>query len=264
MFKIYEGETVARAIVEGLEELKVSEDDVRIDVEDEGRKGFFGLGKRDAVIKLTVINPELKMYGSIDSLIAREQSPKTNEASSAYEKSSADAIVYAEEVGDERDNDDSRAGKEEHTAEEAASLTQGYIMQVIKDMNIDAESSMSVLQNEVTIELTSPMAAKLIGKRGNTLNALQEIAQQFFNTIYKSYGTIVVDVEGYRKKRRETLENLAVNMSKKALRSGQPIRLEPMPSSERKIMHNVLSREKEINTYSEGTEPRRYIVIEKK
>ncbi|MHC0551379.1 RNA-binding cell elongation regulator Jag/EloR [Salinicoccus sp. CNSTN-B1] len=263
MFKIYEGETVARAIAEGLEELKVSEDDVRIDVEDEGRKGLFGFGKREAVIKLTVINPELKMYGSIESLIARDPDPKDTDVTALSEESPVEAHVPAEEM-DEGQAQDDRKTEEACTKKEAALLTQDYIMQVIKEMNIDAESSVSVAQNEVAIELTSPMAAKLIGKRGNTLNALQEVAQQFFNTIYKSYGAIVVDVEGYREKRRETLENLAVNMSKKALRSGQPVRLEPMPSSERKIMHNVLSQEKEINTYSEGTEPRRYIVIEKK
>lgn len=256
MYKIYEGETVARAIAGGLKELKVSEDDVRIDVEDEGRKGLFGFGKRNAVIKLTIINPELKMYGSIDSLIAR--GPAQTDGGTASEESPAAITVPPEETGEGPDEDDGR------TTEEAASLTQDYILQVIREMNIEAESSVSVAQNEIAIELTSPMAAKLIGKRGNTLNALQEIAQQFFNTIFKSYGTVVLDVEGYREKRRETLENLAVNMSKKALHSGQPVRLEPMPASERKIMHNVLSNTNGINTYSEGVEPRRYIVIEKK
>lgn len=131
-------------------------------------------------------------------------------------------------------------------------------------MNIERTSEVEVLENEVHIELFSPMAAKLIGKRGITLNALQEVAQQFFNSIYRSYGVVTLDVENYREKRRETLENLAVNMSKKAKRIEGPVKLEPMPSFERKIMHHVLSGIEGIETYSEGAEPNRYIVIEKK
>ena len=131
-------------------------------------------------------------------------------------------------------------------------------------MNIENAATYKIDNNRAYIELESDLAAKLIGKRGQTLNALQEIAQNYLNTIYRSYGMIILDVENYREKRRETLENLAVNMAKKAVRTNQPVKLEPMPSFERKIMHNVLSGRDDINTYSEGSEPNRYLVIEKK
>src|SRR5699024_5896150 len=147
---------------------------------------------------------------------------------------------------------------------EAAEKTKHYIDGIIRDMNLEGTSRTDIKGNEIRIDIESPTAAKLIGKRGATLNALQEVAQNYFNSIHRSYGIIILDVEDYREKRRETLENLAMNMSKKALRSNGPVRLEPMPSFERKIMHRVLSDIENIETYSEGSEPNRYLVIEKK
>lgn len=286
MYRVYTDETVDRAIAKGLEELKVSEADVKIDVEEEGKKGLFGFGRKDAVVRLTVINPELKMYESIDALIARdaeqadsivaEEEPEDDGASAPGSSDSSDSMeeseneeadaIEAEELSHVPVQDE-EIDEEVHvqiSIEEAAEQTRDYVERIIQDMNIERTSEVEVLENEVHIELFSPMAAKLIGKRGITLNALQEVAQQFFNSIYRSYGVITLDVENYREKRRETLENLAVNMSKKAKRIEGPVKLEPMPSFERKIMHHVLSDIEGIETYSEGAEPNRYIVIEKK
>ena len=273
------------AIAKGLEELKVTEADVKIDVEEEGKKGLFGFGRKDAVVRLTIINPELKMYESIEALIARDaekadsivaeeepeddgaSGPVTEPSDSMEENENEEAdVIDTEELEhvpaqDEAMDEDVRV---QIPIEEAAEQTRAYVEQIIQDMNIERTSEVEVAQNEVRIELFSPMAAKLIGKRGVTLNALQEVAQQFFNSIYKSYGVITLDVEDYREKRRETLENLAVNMAKKAKRTEGPVKLEPMPSFERKIMHHVLSTIEDIETYSEGAEPNRYLVIEKK
>src|SRR5699024_9636519 len=72
MYRIYREETVDRAIAKGLEELKVTESDIRIDVEDQGKRGILGFGKKDAAVRLTVINPELKSYESVEALISRD------------------------------------------------------------------------------------------------------------------------------------------------------------------------------------------------
>ncbi|MCG1010596.1 Jag N-terminal domain-containing protein [Salinicoccus sp. ID82-1] len=281
MDRVYRDETVDRAIAKGLEELNVSEADVKIDVEEEGRKGLLGFGKKDAAVRLTIINPELKLYDSIESLAARNMGKTetdvsgTSSENEVQEQASAhhntmeetepvppDTEVQEDALVQEEMPDETR--RNEMSIEEAAEETRRYIDRVIRDMNIERSSEVSIRQNEVQIELSSPMAAKLIGKRGATLNALQEVAQQYFNSIYRSYGSILLDVENYREKRRETLESLAVNMAKKAQRTNRPVRLEAMPSSERKIMHHVLSRIEGIETHSEGSEPNRYIVIEKK
>ncbi|MCD2137952.1 RNA-binding cell elongation regulator Jag/EloR [Salinicoccus halitifaciens] len=284
MERIYRAGTVDHAIALGLEELKVAEEDVRIDVLEGGSKGFLGFGKKDAEVKLTIINPELKTYGSIEEVINRGQ-PERAAASSAEEAETDSGAAPHPETEDDVQEEDAvlqdaaqpeaetevsddevsvGAADDRLSFDEAAARTARYIQDVISDMNIDNAATYKIDNNRAYIELESDLAAKLIGKRGQTLNALQEIAQNYLNTIYRSYGMIILDVENYREKRRETLENLAVNMAKKALRTNQPVRLEPMPSFERKIMHNVLSGRDDINTYSEGSEPNRYLVIEKK
>ena len=286
MYKIYRAGTVDHAIALGLEELKLSEEDGRIDVLERGSTGVLGLGHMEAEVKLTIINPELKTYGSIEDVINRGQAEtaaaseevpaEEAETDSAAKQPEAEDDVQEEDaVLEERVQPEQKAEKADAEAsvekadgrlsfDEAAARTARYIQDVISDMNIENAATYKIEGNRAYIELESELAAKLIGKRGQTLNALQEIAQNYLNTIYRSYGTIILDVENYRDKRRETLENLAVNMAKKAVRTNQPVRLEPMPSFERKIMHNVLSGRDDINTYSEGSEPNRYLVIEKK
>lgn len=284
MYKIYQAETVDAAIKKGLEELKVSESDIRIDVEEQGSKGFLGFGKKESAVKLSIISPELKAYGSIEALIARDFSKENNgEAAEedTFDEEGTNDGNYVEETehvndietmpavetskdGEIFETEEDVSESQHISIEEAAGLTVDYIHQVINDMNIDNTASYNITDNQIWIELESEIAAKLIGKRGQTLNALQEIAQNYFNGLFKSYGSIILDVENYRMKRRETLENLAVNMSKKALRTNEPVKMEPMPSFERKIMHHVLSNLENVRTYSEGKDPNRYIVIEKR
>lgn len=284
MYKIYQAETVDAAIKKGLEELKVSESDIRIDVEEQGSKGFLGFGKKASAVKLSIISPELKAYGSIDELIAREISKENNDEESTEDTlaeegtndgNDIEEIEHVNDVetttgvetskdGEIFETENAVSESQSISIEEAAGLTVNYIHQVVNDMKIDNKASYNITDNQIWIELESEIAAKLIGKRGQTLNALQEIAQNYFNGLFKSYGSIILDAENYRMKRRETLENLAVNMSKKALRTNEPVKMEPMPSFERKIMHHVLSNLENVRTYSEGKDPNRYIVIEKR
>lgn len=276
MYRIYTEKTVDEAVAKGLNELGVTEDDIKIEVTDSGSSGFLGFGKRDAEVKLTVINPELKTYGSIEALIEEKNqaaSPKTATEDITSETEEAVQPEIPEEDVPEEESveisvDEVRTDDEEMINESpissAAEETAQYVSRIVHEMNIPNETVTSIKDNQVTIEFHAELAAKIIGKRGQTLNALQELAQNYFNMIYKSYGSVFLDVEDYRAKRRETLENLAVNMSKKALRTEEPVKMEPMPSFERKIMHHVLSRMKDIETYSEGREPNRRVVIIKK
>ena len=278
MYKIYTEKTVDEAVAKGLHELGVTEDDIKIEVIDGGSGGFLGFGKRDAEVQLTVINPELKTYGSIEAMIEERtehvhkepvqiqprevQEPEAETIETEVQEDVPDTPVTQQPAAEAEFED-------EHTVYEspinsAAEDTADYISRVVHEMNIPNDTEISIKDTTVTIEFHAELAAKIIGKRGQTLNALQELAQNYFNTIYKSYGTVFLDVEDYRAKRRETLESLAVNMAKKAMRTDGPVKMEPMPSFERKTMHHVLSRMKNIETSSEGREPNRYVVITKK
>ena len=285
MYRIYTEKTVDDAVAKGLNELGVTEDDIKIEVIDGGSGGFLGFGKRDAEVQLTVINPELKTYGSIEEMIEQHSAEVQEEPEAAVEIPEPEPVKVQPEpdITEEADQPEipeaehqtavehevTADAEDEHTVYEspinnAADDTADYISRVVHEMNIPNETEVSIKDTTVTIEFHAELAAKIIGKRGQTLNALQELAQNYFNTIYKSYGTVFLDVENYREKRRETLESLAINMSKKAMRTNEPVKMEPMPSFERKTMHHVLSRIKNVETYSEGREPNRYLVIIKK
>lgn len=274
MYRVYTEKTVDEAVAKGLHELGVTEDDIKIEVIDGGSGGFLGFGKRDAEVQLTVINPELKTYGSIEAMIEErtehvQKEPVQIQPEEVQEPEEETIETEVSETPVTQKPAAEAEFEDEHTVYEspinsAADDTADYISRVVHEMNIPNDTEVSIKDTTVTIEFHAELAAKIIGKRGQTLNALQELAQNYFNTIYKSYGTVFLDVEDYREKRRETLESLAVNMAKKAMRTDGPVKMEPMPSFERKTMHHVLSRMKNIETSSEGREPNRYVVITKK
>nr|WP_237458457.1 RNA-binding cell elongation regulator Jag/EloR [Pontibacillus yanchengensis] len=114
---------------------------------------------------------------------------------------------------------------------------------------------------EIVFELIGSKIALLIGKRGQTLNALQYLAQLVINQRSDNYHTAIVDAEGYRERRKNTLTNLANRLAEKAIRTNSDVALEAMPSYERKIIHTALQNHKNVKTYSDGTEPHRHVVI---
>lgn len=129
--------------------------------------------------------------------------------------------------------------------------------------NLGAPIGVEVKREGKTIlfTLTGEKIALLIGKRGQTLNSLQFLAQLVMNRFSEQYSTVLLDAEDYRKRRNETLIQLAGRLAQKAVRTGQNVALEPMPSYERKVIHTALMSNKKIKTFSDGTEPHRHIVI---
>ncbi|MFD1850992.1 RNA-binding cell elongation regulator Jag/EloR [Oceanobacillus bengalensis] len=136
-----------------------------------------------------------------------------------------------------------------------------FIKEVTGNMNVRLELNTVVEGNHVTFDLTGEDIALLIGKRGQTLNALQYLVQLVINRSSNQYYTVTLDAEGYRDRRKETLEALAIKMANKAIKTNRKVVLDPMPAFERKIIHNALQRKGEVSTYSDGEEPHRHIVI---
>lgn len=130
-------------------------------------------------------------------------------------------------------------------------------------MAVDIET-LSVNEKQLAINLKGENMGILIGKHGQTLDALQYLVNIAANKGEAPYVSITLDTEDYRKKRRETLENLAVNLAKKAKYTKRNVILEPMTSYERRIIHSALQGDKYVKTFSEGKEPNRYIVITSK
>lgn len=265
----YEGQSVEQALQQGLEDLNVQEQQVRIDVIKEGKKGIFGFMKQDAHIELTIIDPELKQFESIEALKCRHQQHEEVDEPISDETHHEEAIIIEENNNDENDiqsEEDIREhnNQKKDSLNEVAQDTLTYVLNIIREMNIDVDGSYEIKSNTIYINMTSNNAAYIIGKRGQILNALQTVGQNYMHQFVKGYYALILDIESYREKRKETLEQLAINMAKKATQTKKPVKLEPMPNFERKIMHQAVSKIENIETYSEGREPHRYLVIKNK
>jgi len=136
-----------------------------------------------------------------------------------------------------------------------------FLTQVSEQMGAPAEIEIKREGKHVHFIMTGEKIALLIGKRGQTLNSLQYLTQLVINRFSNQYLTVILDAEDYRKRRNETLVQLAHRLAGKALKSGKDVTLEPMPSYERKVIHAALSDNKRVKTFSDGSEPHRYIVI---
>ena len=256
------GKTVEQAIENALEILKKSRDEVTVRIIEEGKKGFFGFGAKDAEVEVTVMET-----GQPETEKAPQQVEKTPEqadsAKPSEEEIAAEMPSAPTEEGEEPDFGGSAEPAVKPSNDKAIEETKTYLQEVAKGMKIDVFDTKHEKQGKtVRFKLESEKVAMLIGKRGQTLNSLQQLAQLVANRHAEQFMIVELDAENYRERRQETLEQLADRMADKAIRTGNRVQFEPMPSYERKVIHQALSRRLDIDTYSEGKDPNRYLVIE--
>lgn len=139
-----------------------------------------------------------------------------------------------------------------------------FLQNVCAQMDVSVEIDIKTEGKHVYFNLQSEKAGFLIGKRGQTLNALQSLAQLVLNKYTDQFKLLHLDVENYRSRREESLIQLAHRLANKAVREKRKISLEPMPAYERRIIHTALSDHEKVTTYSVGTEPKRHLIIEPK
>ena len=254
------GATVNEAVSLALQKLGKTRDQVDVEVLKEGKKGFLGFGARAAEVRVTV-KEDVRAVIEEDKIPQQDEPvEETTEVVSIQqfvEDKPVDVVNGEEPV--QVVNDDQPKMQEQDPIEEAkAYLTNIALEMGIQDLQIHTESE----GKYVLLKLESEKAAFLIGKRGQTLNALQQLTQLVLNKSAKSFMLVKLDVEDYRERRQVALEQLAERMADKAIRTRKKVAFEPMPSYERKIIHNALANRLDIETYSEGVEPNRYLVIE--
>lgn len=241
------GATVEAAIDAALQTLDVSRDKVNVEVLDQGRKGFFGIGSKEAEVKITVIENAKPIRTNENEAVVKEIEVGNLEQVETSDVLIEDVVLEVSDLSDE------------YAIEE----TEQYLISVAKEMNIDDLAiSYKIDGKYVHFQLESKKAALLIGKRGQTLNALQQLCQLVVNKYSDQFRVVRIDVGDYRMRREQSLEQLAERMADRAVRSGRKVQLEPMPAYERKVIHHSLSRRLDIETYSEGSDPYRYLVIE--
>ncbi|WP_042478378.1 RNA-binding cell elongation regulator Jag/EloR [Bacillus ndiopicus] len=243
------GATVQEAISLALQQLGKTREQVDVEVLQEGKKGFLGFGARLAEVRVTI--KEEVNHVAVEEVQVQEplvEAPVVE--------------VFGEQVQTDDVNEELIQPAEEEQNIDPIQEAKAYIESVAQSMGInDLHIEHETEGKYTTFNLESEKAALLIGKRGQTLNALQQLTQLVLNKSAKTFMLVKLDVEDYRERRRTALEQLAERMADKAVRTGKQVVLEPMPSYERKIIHHALTNRLDIETYSEGVEPNRYLVI---
>lgn len=242
--------TVEEAVSNALKKLDLTHEQVEIEVLQEPKKGFLGIGSRHAHVR--VIEKELIEHVNVQSDIEQPEVVQEVVTASSVENSTVQ-LTEEEDVKLNTKYDYSIAIEQSTT----------YIRSIAEHMGIDdLDIEISQKQKQIYYQLSSKKAALLIGKRGQTLNSLQQLAQLVIQNHTSRYVTLEIDVENYRQKRHDSLVELANRLADKVANSGERVELEPMIPSERKIIHHALSKRLDVDTVSEGNENRRYLVIE--
>jgi spoIIIJ-associated protein len=241
--------TINEAIEKGLAELELTRDAVEIEILDEGGKGLFGLGSHQARVRL----------------IVRQNTPSEAEAEATDTTSeSATSETTQEEEMEKPVRIPPVNTKEEiplYVAQETVSELLGK-MQV--KANVDAsygEVDDVRGTRAILVDITGKDLSVLIGKRSETLNALQYLARLIVCKELGENVTLVLDVEGYRTRRERQLRHLAHRMAEQAVKTGRKQILEPMPPNERRIVHMELRNDAHVTTESFGEEPHRKVTI---
>lgn len=291
---VAQGATIQAAIEEGLQKLGISREEAIIDIQSEGRKGFLGIGQKDAIVtvrrkesnkfdQVLAEATDLSMDKSVkevptnESLSAtvsteamdepiqsEDESPseKTEATNEEHEKAAPESAEVVEVTNEDTayDEEDPEENQED---QEAIQHVHDYLKRVIQAMGIDdATVELSQDSEQVLFDITTEDAGLVIGRHGKVLNGLQRLAQIQLHQHADNKLYVRVDAENYRSRRRGTVQHLAEKTANKVKQTNQPVILEPMPAHERKQIHRYLHHHSGVKTHSEGKEPNRYLVVE--
>jgi spoIIIJ-associated protein len=151
--------------------------------------------------------------------------------------------------------------REPATPEAIAEVAQDFLEGLLKAMGLDAETQASVQDGRAVIDVSGADLGILIGRRGQTLDALQEVTRTAVQRRLRSHVGLLVDVEKYRARRRASLADYAQAMANRAKERGTEIELEPMNAYERKIVHDAIAEVDGASSFSEGEEPQRKVIV---
>ena len=276
---IYVAGTVDEAIKNGLADLGLKEEDVKIEVLAGGSTGIFGLFKKEARVKLSPLDSEFKKEDKPKVEEKEVKEVKTEVKDEVKEQKQEEKVIVKEEketpvaekttevkeetVVEKDEVKEQRPKREDYIVKNQEKIV-SYLQNIVIAMGYpDATVDFSEDGNRhFTLNIkTEENTSLIIGKRGSTLNSLQFLVNNYAKKFSSHFFRIEVDCDDYRESRKKTLEELALNLAKKSKKTGRPVELEPMTSVERKIIHNALTGIKNVETESRGDEPYRYLVI---
>jgi len=295
MTEIFTAKTVDEAKELAVRHFGAAPDDITFEVLEEPTKGFFGFGKKgEARVRATYISVNVSMDAAVpveqapaaeekkptDSIdVAVVNRPLPEEPAPVIETECSEAPA-AEEVQEAPVEEEAPAAEEapaEKTSEQLdVSLITGepsasalakiekakdYLTGILTQMGIEAELHVTAGAESAMIDIVAANNGAVIGKRGETLDALQYLTFMIANRGDKEYYRVILNSANYRERRRKTLEELAAKIARNVLRSGRQTSLEPMNPYERRIIHSAIAEIEGVSSKSVGEEPYRKVVI---
>jgi spoIIIJ-associated protein len=265
--------TVEEAVAKGLEDLGLPAEAVEVEVLDQGSRGLFGIGSRHARIRLAVKGALREQQPDVlpdagsppDMREQREEAPprpavepepaEPSEERAAYPESPVTASQVRPSDHEMDEQDEVRVARE-------------TVRELLEKMRVTAEVSARLGEMDqergrlpILVDVNGDDLSILIGRRAETLNALQYIATLIISKELGRSVSVIIDVEGYRSRREGQIRQLARRMADQAVKTGRRQVLEPMPASERRIIHIELREHPDVSTESVGEEPRRKVTI---
>lgn len=237
--------SIDEAIEKGLSDLGLTREAVDIEVLDEGNRGLFGIGSRQARVRLTVIGKS-------------EEETETEHPTEPIAADIPSAQEMIEETRELPPDDDDRV----------INIARETVGDLLEKMGIDAHTTAYYGERDeksgikpLHVDIEGDDLSILIGKRSETLNAFQYITRLIVGKELERSVLLILDVEGYRARREQQLQRLAQRMADQAIKTGRRQSLEPMPPNERRIIHIELRKNSQVETESRGEEPHRKVTI---
>ena len=267
--------TVEDAITEASIQLGITSDKLEYEVIEKGSAGFLGIGMKQAVIEARR-KVEEKQETEIVEEVKKEIQQVAAEEVKAEEKIVEEVKAEIEHDEKPKQTTEKVEKKEEiknnapvkrevelaEVTDETKEAVSTFLKDTLKAMGMEVEIALDIDEDgSLSINMSGPNMGILIGKRGQTLDSLQYLANRVANKHQSGYVRVKLDTENYRARREETLKHLAKNIAHKVKRNRRPVALEPMNPYERRIIHSALQNDPYVTTHSEGEEPYRKVVV---
>lgn len=266
---VFTGANVEEAVEKGLTSLGLTRSQANIVILAKESKGFLGLfGKKPAQVEISplvenreqeelVLEP-VQVEEPTSQVVADEQvslSEQTEKTAPRQEDKDFEAFIAQEFDGIEE------AVESPKMIEQAQEDVLSYVQQIIYDMDLEADISIKRSRRQIILQIDTPEPGRIIGYHGKVLKSLQLLAQNYLHDRHSRHFNVMLNVHDYLEHRTETLVDMAHRSARRVLDNGRPHRLEPMSNNERKIIHKTISQISGVESYSEGEDPERYVVI---
>lgn len=246
--KVLYAKSSDEAVEQLLNSTNADKDSIKITVKEKPSKGFLGIGAKNGVYEL-------------EYTLLKEVAVQTE----VCEKEEVEDIKENLLNDENEDTKDKKGSEVSITDEEEMMIAKEFVLELLKNADVEAEVFVTLSDNLIKIQIIGEDASCLIGRRGETLDAIQFLTGLALNKYNKdSHTRIFIDIENYRSKREESLKRYCYKAAREVAKTKRTKKLDYMNPYERRIIHSALQNDRYVITYSEGTDPYRRVVIEYK